>query len=59
MSDEQIDTTELVDMLSAIAQMDEETLARSSSPQLDSWLANLSKWYDLVVPIRHRLIRAL
>ena len=46
-SDAAIDTTELVNTLSEIANSDEEAIARSSSSeQFDSWLDVLNQWKD-------------
>jgi hypothetical protein len=41
-----IDASGLIATLEAISSMDEEALARSSSSQLDEWIASLSQWHD-------------
>lgn len=41
-----IDTTELLNTLSEIADADDEALARSSSSQFDEWLVVLTAWHD-------------
>jgi hypothetical protein len=41
-----LDTSGLVSTLQAIASMDEEALARSSSSQLDEWIESLTQWHD-------------
>jgi hypothetical protein len=41
-----VDTSGLVTTLEAITSMDEEALARSSSGQIDEWIAVLNQWHD-------------